>query len=137
MLFGISSSSLGSGPHGDWFPASCSPRLQLHRLCVTCRTLAASFFFFSFSGFILRSPARLFPSAPVLRLSRSVGKKQDILLEMKSTPLNIISPRKRPPDLPVALLLRFCRLHLQPETLAVSHLRSPPLLPRKRPLEPR
>lgn len=42
---------------------------------------------------------------------------------MKSTPLNIISPRKRPPDLPVALLLRFRRLHLQPETLAASHRR--------------
>lgn len=53
------------------------------------------------------------------RLSCSEGRKQDLISEMKSTLRNTVSPRKRPPDLPAALLLHFCRLDLQPETLAV------------------
>lgn len=38
------------------------------------------------------------------------GRKQDIILEMKSTVLNIISQRKRPHDLPTVLLFHFADL---------------------------
>lgn len=48
------------------------------------------------------------------------GRKQDIILEMKSTVVNIISQRKWPHDLRMVLLFHFCRLDFQPETLAVS-----------------